>query len=80
MVRKQLYIDEALERRLAQRAERLGVSQAALVREALDRLLADDSTAGERAAAGIEAMWADSDARGVGSAAQRWTREDLHER
>jgi hypothetical protein len=80
MVRKQLYIDDDLDRRLAQRAEQLGVSQASLVREALDRLLADDRTAGQRAVAILEEMWAESDALGISSGGRKWTREELHER
>lgn len=43
MVRKQLYIGPDQERRLKQRARALGVSEAELVRRALERALSDDA-------------------------------------
>ena len=39
MIRKQLYLDEAQERALKQRAKELGVSEAEIVRQALDQAL-----------------------------------------
>ena len=42
MVRKQLYIADDQERRLKRRARKLGVSEAELVRRALDAVLADE--------------------------------------
>ncbi|MBI2893624.1 MAG: hypothetical protein HYY06_08725 [Deltaproteobacteria bacterium] len=39
MVRKQLYIDERQERALKKKARSLGISEAELVRQALDRVL-----------------------------------------
>lgn len=45
MVRKQLYIADDQERRLKRRARELGVSEAELVRRALDAALADEGAA-----------------------------------
>lgn len=45
MVRKQLYIDERHERDLKRRASELGVSEAELVRRALDAAFATGATA-----------------------------------
>jgi hypothetical protein len=42
MVREQLYIEERHERALKRRAKALGVSEAEVVRQALDALLADE--------------------------------------
>ena len=42
MVRKQLYIADDQERRLKRRARELGVSEAELVRRALEAVLADE--------------------------------------
>lgn len=43
MVRKQLYIEERHEKALKRRAKALGVSEADIVREALDALFAEDT-------------------------------------
>jgi hypothetical protein len=45
MVRKQLYISDDQERRLKRRARALGMSEAELVRRALDAALADENAA-----------------------------------
>ncbi len=45
MVRKQLYIAEDQERRLKRRARALGVSEAELVRRALEAALTDEAAA-----------------------------------
>ena len=42
MVRKQLYIDERHERELKRRAKALGISEADIVRQALDAMLAGE--------------------------------------
>jgi DNA-binding FadR family transcriptional regulator len=44
MVRKQLYIEEQQEQALKSRARELGVTEAEIVRDALDRLLAEPAT------------------------------------
>ena len=44
MVRKQLYLTPAQDRALKERARREHLSEAALVRQAVDRLLEDDAT------------------------------------
>ena len=46
MVRKQLYIDAKQDRALKRRAKALGVSEAELVRRALDTLLLGDTISG----------------------------------
>lgn len=81
MVRKQLYLDDRQDRELAARAAQLGVSQAEVVRRAVDRFLADERpSARARALEALKAGWAESDRRGVGSYGKKWTREELHER
>ena len=81
MVRKQLYLDDAQDRELARRARTLGITQAALVRQAVDRFLAEQERPARAAA--WEALKADLQRdveRGVGSGGRRWTRDELHER
>ena len=51
MVRKQLYIEDAQEQRLKRRARELGVSEAELMRRALDGVLWDSRRALRRPAA-----------------------------
>jgi hypothetical protein len=83
MVRKQIYMDEELDRALSARAAARGVTQAQVVREALERALLGGAELGRAAAVSrLQAMWAESDAMGVGSETgeRRWTREELHER
>jgi hypothetical protein len=81
MVRKQLYLDDTQDAELARRARMLGVSQAEVVRRAVDQYLADERpSAREHALDALKAAWAESDRRGVGSGGRRWTREELHER
>jgi hypothetical protein len=82
MVRKQIVIHAAQERALEDRAAALGISQSALVREALDAFIGGD-TGGARKKRAWEELLAgmtDSSRLSVGSRGQRWTREDLHER
>lgn len=84
MVRKQLYLDEAIDRRLAQRAELLGVSQAQLVRVAVDRYLdgGQDQTRTEawvRLRAAIEKIQSLGPVPGGGQG-RSWKREDLYDR
>lgn len=45
MVRKQLYIEERHEKALKRRAKALGVSEADIVRQALDAMLSEGKTA-----------------------------------
>jgi hypothetical protein len=81
MVRKQLYIDDLLDHELGQAAYRLGVSQAELVRRALEQYLVGATTAGESLAMSqLKEHWAEVRASGVGSYGMKWTREELHER
>lgn len=81
MVRKQMYFPEDLDRRLALRARQLGVSQAELVRVALDTLLeSDQASAKDRALEGLRQGWDESVRQGIGRYGASWTREELHER
>jgi hypothetical protein len=82
MVRKQIVIQAEQERALEDRAAALGVSQSAVVREALDAFLsgAASDARKQRAWRELSASMIDSARLSVGSQGQRWTREDLHER
>lgn len=81
MVRKQLYIDETSNRELDRRAGLLGVTQAELVRRAIGRYLAEElPSTQDSAVAELEALWARSADRGVGSGGARPSREELHDR
>jgi hypothetical protein len=82
MVRKQIVIDPEQERALEEHARALGVSQSALIRQAIDRLLADAEEQERRREAweAIEDMWRRADREGWGSGGRTWTREELHER
>jgi hypothetical protein len=80
MVRKQVYMDDALDHELGQAADRLGVSQAELVRRALEQYLVGASTAGESLAMRqLKEHWAEVDRLGYGGYG-KWDREELHER
>lgn len=81
MVRKQLYLRSKQDAELTKRARSLGVSQAELVRAAIDRFLAEDQP-DSRALAWAEAR-ATMESAGTlrtGSGGRRWTRDELHER
>ena len=82
MVRKQIVIQAEQERALEDRAAALGVSQSALVREALDAFLggAAGDARKKRAWEELRAGMTDSAGLSIGSRGQRWTREDLHGR
>ncbi|MHB1135382.1 MAG: ribbon-helix-helix protein, CopG family [Coriobacteriia bacterium] len=82
MVRKQIVIDPDQERALEARAKALGVSQSALIREAIDSLLkdAEEQVRRQEAWAAIENEWRRADREGWGSGGRTWTREELHER
>lgn len=81
MVRKQLYIDDRQERALKGRAKALGISEAELVRQALDRVLEDGLRPGPgrlRALADFLERAATSAARGH-RLTRRIRREELYE-
>jgi hypothetical protein len=82
MVRKQIVMELDQERALEERALALGVSQSALIREAIDLLLTGKGDDSRRRAAWDELRRGMHDAAeaGVGSRGHRWTREELHER
>jgi hypothetical protein len=82
MVRKQIVIPPEQEQALEDRAAALGISQSALVREALDAFLggvASDARK-QRVWAELRAGMTDSARASLGSRGHRWTRENLHER
>lgn len=56
MVRKQLYIEEQQEQALKSRARELGVTEAEIVRDALDRLLAEPAAPRHAAWVGRERL------------------------
>jgi hypothetical protein len=83
MVRKQMYMDERLDQELARTAKQMGVSQAEVVRRAVEAFVSDPRGAGESLAMReLREWWAKIDALGVGSGPEgrTWTREELHER
>lgn len=82
MVRKQIVIDPEQERALEAHAKALGVSQSALIREAIDALLKDAEEQAQRKAAWefLKSEFERADREGWGSGGRRWTREELHER
>jgi post-segregation antitoxin (ccd killing protein) len=82
MVRKQIVLEPAQERALEQRARALGISQSALIRQAIDAMLTEAEATARREAAWQETLQAMEQAvrDGVGSRGQKWTREELHER
>ena len=60
MVRKQLYIDEAQDAFLQRESDRLGLTQADIVRHAIDQLRSKASTDARTVArAEIESLWSE---------------------
>ncbi|MDI6712623.1 MAG: CopG family transcriptional regulator [Anaerosomatales bacterium] len=82
MVRKQVVITQEQDRALASKAREMGVSQSALIREAIDALLAAQERRRLRTEAWRSVLEASERAAedGVGSGGRRWTREDAHGR
>lgn len=82
MVRKQIVIEPEQEQALEKRAKALGISQSALIRQAIDAMLAEAEAKLRREAAWEATFEAMEQAKrdGVGSRGQTWTREELHER
>ena len=78
MVRKQIVIDPEMEQALAERARVLGVSQSALVRQAIERLL--EETAREYRMKLMDEFVRVALESGAGSGGRKWTREEIHER
>ena len=81
-MRKQIVIHSEQERALASRAASIGISQSALIREAIDVFLGGtrNDARKQRAWEELRAGMDDAARNGVGSRGRRWTREDLHER
>ena len=85
MVRKQLYLTDEQDRGLAESAQALGVSQAEIVRLAIDVWLDNDpETRREAAWRDLRRLMDEASAMGVGGQTgpdgeRTWTREDLYE-
>jgi hypothetical protein len=84
MIRKQVYIEEHHDRLLKHRARQRGVTEAEIIREALDRADVGDSGAGHISdpAAGRKAisfMRSLARRRRKAPAGRDWTRESLYE-
>jgi hypothetical protein len=81
MIRKQLYLDEHHDRALKERARELGLSEAEVVRRALDAALEMERGASPRASSALDDFLASAAeiARRGGSAGRAWTRDDLHD-
>lgn len=82
MVRKQLYIDDTQDQALAAEAERLGVTQAEIVRRAIDAWLSDTLRESRRQAweEAREIMRGIRAKGPVEPLAHKWERGELHER
>lgn len=84
MIRKQVYIEQRHDRMLKRRASQRGITEAQLIREALDSIEAGavvsrregDSAAARKALAFMRSL---SASRGEKSADRGWTRESLYE-
>ena len=86
MIRKQIYIEERQDRRLKRRAKARGVTEAEIIRDALDEVDASTGGRGRRArldpAAARKAvafMRGLAARRSKGPAGRRWTRESLYD-
>ena len=82
MIRKQIVIRSEQEPALHDRAAALGISQSALVREAIDAFLggAGNNARRQRTWEELAAGMNEAKGLGIGSRGRRWTREQLHER
>lgn len=78
MVRKQIVIEPEQERALAERARVLGVSQSALIRQAIDRLL-EETDRDYRMRLVDEFVRVAMESK-ASSGGRKWTREEIHER
>lgn len=77
--RKQIYIDANQDRRLRDLSRRHGKSESELIREGIDRILADpplDRAAWERELAYIDSLIRKGPLKG----GRTWKREDVYER
>ena len=82
MIRKQVYIEERHDRLLKHRARQRGVTEAEIIREALDRADVGDSRAVSDPAAGRKAisfMRSLARRRRKAPAGRGWTRESLYD-
>lgn len=81
MIRKQLYIDDRQERALKRKAKALGISEAELVRQALDRVLDDRTRARPGRLQALAAFLdrAEQSAAGGHRLGRRVPREELYE-
>lgn len=82
MVRKQVYIEARHDRLLKERAREYEVTEAELIRRAIERGLGRPSPAAPDPAAwrAVERYIARRRRGGAAARRRRWTREDLHDR
>ena len=81
MVRKQLYIDDEQEAALKRYAKERGVTEAELVRDALDRYLTEIAREeGDAAWARIMAFSEERAAMGSVPGKRDWTRDEIYDR
>jgi phage gp16-like protein len=81
MVRKQMYMDEELDRALALRARTMRTSQAELMRRAMQRYLAEtEQETREATIARVVAGWDAAVEAGFTMGARMPTRDELHQR
>ena len=81
MIRKQVYIEPEQEQLLKRRSKELGISEAALIRQAIDRLGADDDESPSNRQAWEEAKRVIQERMKlrVPQTARNWTREEIYE-
>jgi hypothetical protein len=79
MVRKQLYLDERHDRALKQRAQDTGLSEAEIVRRALDATLAAGDLERSRGAEALAQFLVEaSEMAGRATVQRGWTRDELY--
>ena len=85
MIRKQVYVEARHDRMLKRRAQRRGITEAEVIREALDRTARDGSSArgqggcdAEAARRAVAFMRSLASRRSTGRRGRGWSRDDLH--
>lgn len=81
MIRKQVYIEPEQDELLKRRSKELGISEAALIRQAIDRLGADSSESPSKRQAWEEAKRVIQERMKlrVPQTGRNWTREEIYE-
>ena len=85
MIRKQVYLEARHDRMLKRRSQRRGITEAEIIREALDRSARDGASArgpggydAEAARRAVAFMRSLASRRSTGTRGRGWTRDDLH--